>query len=143
MFFNLGLGTGKRQMIRAVVEGLAYNKRLLLDAQGRKVTTSAVLRFAGGGALADETCRILADVTGRVVEAVDDPQNAGAAGAALVAAWGLGLFPDLDTAASTVTVRGRFEPRAEHRAAHERNYRVFRRLYDANRALFQELNTTP
>lgn len=140
MFFNLGLGTGKRQMIRAVVEGLAYNKRLLLEAQGRKVRTSKVLRFAGGGALADETCRILADVTGCAVEAVDDPQNAGAAGAALVAAWGLGLFADLDAAAATVTVRGRFEPRTEHRAVHDRNFEVFRRLYGANRELFQKLN---
>lgn len=140
MFFNLGLGTGKRQLIRAVVEGLAYNKRLLLEAQGRRVTTSSTLRFAGGGALSDETCRILADVTGRAVEAVADPQNAGAAGAALVAAWGLGRFSDLDAASATVAVRARFEPRPEHRAVHERNYAVFRRLYPANRTLFQALN---
>ena len=141
MFFNLGLGTGKRQLIRAVVEGLAYNKRMLLEAQGRKVVTSATLRFAGGGALSDETCRILADVTGRAVEPVSDPQNAGAAGAALVAAVGLGRFPDLDTAVATVTVRARFEPREEHRRVHERNYSVFKELYRANRALFHRINS--
>lgn len=140
IFFNVGLGTGKRHLIRAVVEGLAYNKRLLLEAQERKVATSTALRFAGGGALSDETCRILADVTGRTVEAVADPQNAGAAGAALVAAWGLGRFADLDAAGATVVVRNRFVPRQDHRAVHERNYSVFKDLYRSNKSLFHRLN---
>jgi len=141
MFLNIGLETGKRQMIRAVVEGLAYNKRMLLEAQERKVRTSRALRFAGGGALSDETCRILADVTGRSVEPVLDPQNAGAAGAALVAACGLGRFSDLDSAAATVRVRGRFEPNPASREVHERNYRVFRELYPATKKLFARLNS--
>jgi xylulokinase len=140
MFFNLGLETGKRQMIRAVVEGLAYNKRLLLDAQSRRLGISAVLRFAGGGALSDETCQILADVTGRSVEAVVDPQNVGAAGAALVAALGMGRFADLDSASATVLVRRRFEPNPDPRRVHERNYGVFRDLYKATRLLFKRLN---
>jgi xylulokinase len=140
MFFNLSLETGKRQMIRAVVEGLAYNKRMLLEAQAKKVVPSATIRFVGGGALSDEICRILADVTGRTVEAVEDPQNAGAAGAALVAAWGLGSFPDLDNAASTVLVRARFEPDPAVRAVHEGNYGVFKELYRATASLFRRLN---
>lgn len=140
VFLNVGLETGKRQMIRAVVEGLAYNARLLIEAQERMTEVSPVLRFAGGGALSDETCRILADATGRVVEAVADPQYAGAAGAALVAACALGRFKSLDEAAATVRVRARFEPRAAERAAHERNFRVFRDLYPATRKLFYRLN---
>ena len=140
MFFNLGLETGKRQMIRAVVEGLAYNIRLLLEAQAKKAKPSSTLRFAGGGALSDATCQILADATGHRIEAIADPQNAGAAGAALVAAWGLGRFPDMDCAAGTVAVRASFEPDPTHRAVHERNFGVFRDLYGATRPLFRRLN---
>jgi xylulokinase len=140
MFFNIGLETGKRQMIRAVVEGLAYNARMLLEAQEHRARTSKVIRFAGGGALSDETCRIFADVTDHIVEPVIEPQNAGAAGAALAAAWGMGRFADLDAAASTVPVRDRFEPRAASRSAHDRNYRVFRELYPATKRLFARLN---
>jgi len=140
MFFNLGLETGKRQMIRSVVEGLAYNKRMLLEAQARKAKPSATLRFAGGGALSDEVSQILADVTGRSVEPIEDPQNAGAAGATLVAAWGLGRFADLDAAAATVKVRGRFEPDPATRRAHERNYGAFKALYRATGPLFRRLN---
>lgn len=140
MFFNLSIESGKRQMIRSVVEGLAYNKRMLLEAQERKVKTSSVLRFAGGGALSDEVCRILADVTDRTVEAVEDPQNAGAAGAALVAACGLGRYPNLESAAATVVVRGRFEANPENHAIHEHNYQVFKDLYKTAKPLFKRLN---
>ena len=140
MFLNIGLDTGKRQMIRAVVEGIAYNKRLLLEAQGRKVTPSMELRFAGGGAVSDATSQILADVTGHPVASVADAQNSGAAGAALVAAWGAGWYPTLDAAARTVQVRARFTPDPDVRAVHDRNYEVFADLYPATKQLFARLN---
>jgi xylulokinase len=140
MFLNIGLDTGKRQMIRAVVEGIAYNKRLLLDGQSRRVTPSRELRFAGGGAVSDTTSQILADVTGHPVVCVAEPQHAGAAGAALVAAWGAGWFPTLDAAARTVQVRARFAPDPATRAVHDRNYEVFADLYPATRTLFARLN---
>ncbi len=140
MFLNIGLDTGKRQLIRAVVEGIAHNKRLLLEAQARKVTPSPVLRFAGGGAVSDVTSQVLADVTDHVVEPVVDPQYAGAAGAALVAAWGAGWFPSLAAAAATVTVRRRFTPDLQTRAVHDRMHAVFAELYPATRRLFAELN---
>ncbi|MGB7980617.1 MAG: FGGY-family carbohydrate kinase [Candidatus Nanopelagicales bacterium] len=140
MFLNIGLDTGKRQLIRAVVEGIAYNKRLLLEAQARKVTPSEVLRFAGGGAVCDVTAQILADVTGHPVEAVADATYAGAAGAALVAAWGAGWFASLDEAARSVDVRARFVPDAATHAVHERNFAVFAELYPATKDLFARLN---
>jgi xylulokinase len=141
IFFNLGLDTGKRRMIRAVVEGLALNKRLLLDAQAVKLKPADTLRFVGGGAQSDSLCRILADATGRTVEAVDQPQNAGAVGAALTAAVGLGLLGDLGAAKDLVKVRRRFEPDPAVRSVYDRNYRVFARLYQANRRSFAELNS--
>ena len=140
MFLNLGLDTGKRQMIRAVVEGIGYNTRMLLEAQGRKVAPSRVLRFAGGGAVSDATAQVLADVTGHPVEAVVDPQYAGAAGAALVAGWGSGWFPTLDVAAGAVPVRARFEPDPAVRPVHDRNFSVFADLYPATKDLFRRLN---
>ncbi len=38
-----------------------------------------MLRFAGGSTVSDSARQILADVTGKPVEAVVNPQNAGAA----------------------------------------------------------------
>ncbi len=66
IFFNIGLNTGKRAMIRSVVEGICFHKRWMLEAQETKIRTSEIIRFVGGGALAPHTCQILADVTGRI-----------------------------------------------------------------------------
>lgn len=142
LFLNVGLTTGHGQLVRSVIEGITYNKRLLLEAQSRKVTPSPVIRFAGGGAVSDTTGQILADVLDRPVEAVADPQLVGAAGAALVAAWGLGLVSSLDAAAATVRVRRRFEPDPTTRAVHDANYAVFRDLYPATKGLFARLNAS-
>ncbi len=140
MFFNVGLTTGHGDLVRSVIEGITYNKRLLLEAQARKVVPSAVIRFAGGGAVSDVTGQIMADVLDRPVEAVADPQLVGAAGAALVAAWGLGLVDSLEQAATTVRVRRRFEPDPATRAVHDANFAVFRDLYPATKTLFARLN---
>ncbi len=104
------------------------------------MTPSHVLRFAGGGAVSDTTGQILADVLDHPVEAVADPQLVGAAGAALVAAWGLGLVDSLPAAAGTVRVRRRFEPDPATRDVHDANYAVFRDLYPATKRLFSRLN---
>ena len=94
MFFNIGLDTGKRMLIRAVVEGIIYQKRWYLECMARKCTIREPLRFVGGGAVSSVTAQILADVTGRRVDVVENPQHAGAAGAAACCALALGIHPD-------------------------------------------------
>ena len=78
MFFNIRLETGKRDMIRAALEGICYHLRWMLECEARKVKTSDPIRFVGGGALSPVTCQMLADITGRTVETVRDTQSVGA-----------------------------------------------------------------
>ena len=49
MFFNIGMETGKRQLLRAVLEGVAYNMRWLIEACEQKIPYQQSLRFVGGG----------------------------------------------------------------------------------------------
>ncbi|MBU4131912.1 MAG: FGGY-family carbohydrate kinase, partial [Proteobacteria bacterium] len=48
MFFNIGLHTGKRALIRSVLEGIAFHKRWMLEAIEKKVPRQESLRFVGG-----------------------------------------------------------------------------------------------
>ena len=82
VFFNLSLETGKSDMIRAVIEGVCYHLRGFMEAENKKVQSSEIIRFVGGGALSYATCQILSDVLGKKIETVDKPQNVGAVGAA-------------------------------------------------------------
>ena len=95
MFFNLSLETTEAELIRAVIEGVCYHLRWFIETQEKKVQTSPMLRFAGGGALSPLICQILADCTGRRVETVKSPQNAGSVGAAVLAAVGLGVIGNI------------------------------------------------
>ncbi len=140
MFFNIRLDTGKRQMLRAVLEGVCFHLRWMLECQARKTAVSDPVRFVGGGALSPVTAQILADVIGRRVQTVASPQNAGSVGAAAVMAVGLGAAADLDAAAALVPADRTYAPNPAHRAVYDRNYAVFRRLYAANRAHFRALN---
>ncbi|MBN2077317.1 MAG: FGGY-family carbohydrate kinase [Spirochaetes bacterium] len=140
IFFNLGLGTGKGQMIRAVLEGMAFHKRWMLEAMERKIPRRERLRFVGGGALSDAGCRIMADVTGRVIETVEDSQNVGAVGAALVCAVGLGIIGSFAGAKALIPVRKEYRPNPGNRGLYDRNFQVFTKLYDANKKLFAMLN---
>lgn len=140
MFFNISLETGKTELIRAVLEGVCYHLRWFIETQDKKISTSKVIRFVGGGALSDLTCQILADCTGKTVETTDSPQNAGAVGAALTVAVGIGVLSDLSKAKSMIPASKVFKPNNANKAAYDKNFSVFKQLYNSNKKNFRELN---
>lgn len=142
MFFNIGLDTGKRNLIRAVVEGICFHKRWILESSERQVKASKTIRFVGGGAISPTICQILADVTGRIIETVENPQNVGAVGAAVLVAIGLGEINSYSEAKQFIPVTGTFYPKAEAKAIYDRNFKVFKNLYKSNQKNFWALNKT-
>ncbi len=140
IFFNIGLETGKRELLRALIEGVCYHLRWMLEAQDKKISTSRTIRFVGGGALSAITCQILADVTGRKVETVDSPQNAGAVGAALLAGLGLGAIKSFKAIKDIISVTGTFRPDPRNKAIYDSYFNVFKKLYQSNKKHFQSLN---
>ena len=140
VFFNIKLETGKTELIRAVVEGICYHLRWMLECQDKKVRTSETIRFSGGGALSDVTSQILADITGRTIEVVADPQNAGSVGAAAVTAVGLGLMPSIEETAAFIPAARTFKPDPSTKEAYDKNYGIFKELYKTNKKLFKSLN---
>ena len=140
MFFNIRIGNGKRDMIRAVLEGICYHLRWLLECESKKVKTSDTVRFVGGGSLSPVICQMLADITGRTIETVNNAQEAGAMGAAIVAAAGL-LGEDVKTLSRRlVKVKHTYLPDTGNREIYDRNYGVFRKLYQSNAANFKAMN---
>ena len=140
MFFNLRLDTGKTEMLRAVLEGICYHLRWMLECQDKKVKIASTLRFVGGGALSRVTCQILADVTGRTVETVADTKDVGAVGAAMLVAVGSGQIADLTQAAGLIRPAARYTPDPANQTLYDRNYKVFKNLYAANKKNFAALN---
>lgn len=140
MFFNLSLETGKSDMLRAVVEGVCFHLRWFMEAEDKKVKSSEVVRFVGGGALNSVTCQILADIIGKTVETVDMPQNVGAVGAAVTIAVGSGEIGSFSDAKKLIPVVKSYKPNRANKAVYDKQYAVYKQLYKSNKENFAALN---
>ena len=140
IFFNINLNSGKKDMIRAVVEGMIFHNRWLLEAFEKNVSVGETLRFAGGGAQSDVTCQILSDITGKTIKALENSKNTGAVGAAIICGLGLGLIKNFDEVKNKIGIRKVFQPNIKNKEIYDKNFEVFKRLYQSNKKSFAILN---
>jgi xylulokinase len=139
-FLNLSLGTDRANLVRAVLEGVAFNARWLLDAvEGFVRRPLPAMRILGGGANSDLWCQIHADILGRRIEKVAEPTYGNLRGAALFAAMSLGRI-SLDEVPGLVRVTAYFEPDPVARATYEPMYAEFKRLYGRLHGVYARLN---
>ena len=139
-FLNLSLRTTRGHMVRAVLEGVAYNSRWLLtyveQFVGRKLES---IRMIGGGARSKLWCQIYADVLGRTIQQVESPVMANARGAAFQAAVALGHLT-VEEIPSLVPVARTYEPDPRNRERYDELFREFLSLYKTTKPLFARLN---
>jgi xylulokinase len=121
---------GAPEIARAVLEGVAYSGKLLLESLEQSSDCSPqTLRIAGGGAASDIWCQIRADVLGRRLERLET-LDSGVLGAAMFAGIGQGMFRDVAAAAAAMVRTGaRFEPDPAQAERHAEGYARFRDLY--------------
>jgi xylulokinase len=140
-FINLSKTHERRHMTRAIYEGVAYNLRWMIDslAEYYKLRPDP-LRVIGGGAKGLKWLQIIADISGRRIESVFQPQHAAALGAALTAAVGMGVYPSFEAVKPHVPAERLFEPDFSSRQTYEELYRAYRQIYPCLRTLFHGLN---
>ncbi len=123
MFFNLRLETGKAQMLRAVLEGICFHLRWMLEVQEKKTKTSDPIRLSAAGRSPLSRARCWPTSRGRTIETVENTKDVGAIGAAMLAAVGSGAFASLSDAAKLVAVNGTYRPDPANKAVYDRNFR--------------------
>jgi xylulokinase len=131
-FTGLAIGHDRRQLARAVLEGCAFGLRDVADRLGDLGVGGDTIRVVGGSARNRAGLQIKADVTGRRVEVLAEPE-ATAFGAARVAATGVGWYPDLDAAVEATLQLGgaAIEPTPSNRSVYDEAYRLYRATFDA------------
>lgn len=140
MFFNIGIESNSKDMFHAVIEGVCFHLRWQLEAMEKHTKTSDPIRFVGGGALSPLTCQILSNVLNRKIETVENPQNAGAVGAAAIMAVGLNLVESIGQIQSVIPVSGRYEPDPGSVIVYNELFPVFQQLYKSNKKTFEIMN---
>ena len=139
-FHNVSLTSGRGELARAVMEGVALNVRWLLTG-AEQVTRHRLdpIRVIGGAARSGLWCRIVADVTGRTLERVADPALAGVRGGGLYAGLVLGHVARAQLR-DLVPVDRVFTPDPHHRAVYDRLFAEFPRLHARTKGMFRRLN---
>ena len=136
---HLSLRNDRGDLVRSVLEGVAYNSRWLLDAVERFCGQPFPwLNVIGGGGASAVWAQIHADVLNRPIRRVDHPIRANARGAALLAGLALGRL-DADQLGATVPVIEEHHPNPSTRRRYDEGFDVYRRLYRRNRGLHRRL----
>jgi xylulokinase len=121
-FAGLTSSHGAAEMIQAVMEGVAFNLRECVELFERLGVNISEIRLAEGGSRVARWCQIIADVLGRPVNLIEEPDTS-ALGAAMAAQAGAGHAPLERIAENVVRVGGRFHPTGNAYDLAYRNYR--------------------
>ena len=127
---GLTFDTDRRQLVRALLEGVALETAVMAERLSAAVEPVTALRAAGGGSRSAPWMQIFADVLGVPVESAAS-SYAAAVGAALIAGSAIGAVDG----EATMPMAVRFEPdpgRAEHYRA---KLVLYRRLYETMAAV--------
>ncbi len=138
-FIGLNLGTTIGHMVRAVLEGIAFEHKRTLDIFEQSGKTIGGVFHTGGAAKGALWNQIKADVYQKPVYTLEFDEG-GVLGSALLSGVGAGLFPDPETAAQLVLkVKNEYTPNAANARRYAELYHAFCETHDALQAPFSTL----
>lgn len=127
ILFGLSLGHERKDFYRAVLEGVAFEVRKNIEVFKELGIIPKELMLTGGGSRSDFWNQIYADVLG-ITCARNVIEESTSLGAAILAASGAGLFPDISKAAENLCkVDKKWVPNREN---HETYEKIFKFSYD-------------
>lgn len=139
VFFGLSAMHTKRDLLRAVMEGVTFSQRDSVEIlRGMGVTINEMLACGGGGT-SPLWRQMLADVYNCPVKTVQSSEGP-ALGAAILAGVGAGLYPSVQEACDRLIKKNPAQgPIPENVPKYEKLYQVYTSLYPALRNEFKKL----
>jgi len=129
VLFGLSLGHERKDLYRAVLEGVAYDVRRNIDVFRALGIVPSELRLTGGGSRSNLWNQIYSDVL-NVTCVRNVIEEATSLGAAILAASGAGLFPDIAKAAENLcNIDQKWHADKERHEFYEKIYQFSSELY--------------
>jgi xylulokinase len=138
-FIGLTMLHRRQDMIRAVLEGVTMNLRLILEAFLNQGARIAAMRVIGGGARSRLWNQLLADVYGLPVQRLALLEEATSMGAAVAGGVGVGLYQDFSMIENMNQVVSTCQPDPLAQATYNRLFPVFVAAYRALEPVFDRL----
>jgi D-xylulose kinase len=130
VIFGLALGHQRKDIYRAVLEGVAFEIRKNIEVFKGIGIEPKELKLTGGGSRSDLWNQIYADVLG-ITCVRNVIEEATSLGAAILAAYGAGIFPDIAKAAESLCkVDKKWGPHEDRNKFYEKMYKFSCELYN-------------
>jgi xylulokinase len=131
-FIGLSMLHSKAHMTRSVLEGVAYNMKIIELAFEEQGVKPEKIRMIGGGAKSQFWMRIFADVMEKPFIRLNFIEEATSVGAAIAGGVGAGFFSSINDAGGFVKIEKEVQP-------DRRNFLVYRRYYDIFKKSYEQL----
>ena len=139
---GLTLAHKRADIIRAVLEGITFNIRLMSEAMEKQVGTPFVeLRMIGGGSKSALWRDIEANILNRRILTLSAHQEANSLGASIIAGVALGLYESFaEGVKQYVKQRESVEPKEATAKIYQQKFPLFNNAYSALRSVNDEIN---
>lgn len=139
IFFGLSAMHTKKDMLRAVLEGVSYSLRDCVEVFREMDINVSDMMACGGGGTSPLWRSMLADLYNCPVKTVASKEGP-ALGVALLATVGAGIYSSVPEACKAVIKTDKTqEPVAENVPEYEKYYQLYREIYPALKASFKKL----
>ena len=139
VFLGITLDKKRKHFVRAILEGVAYSLRHVIESFNSLGVETRVIRVGGGGSRSGLWNQIKADVTGNMVQSMGVPEI-GCLGAAILAGIGIGVYSSYREAArSTISIQESFLPNQKNHELYSKLFTVYKETYKHLGSIFTRL----
>jgi xylulokinase len=145
VFAGLSITSSKGDISRAVLEGVGFNLKVILDILESEVPAQAGsggvgdMTLIGGGAKGETWLQILADIWQRPLAAPAYTEDATSLGAAVCGGIGIGAFKDFSVVKNFNPRIKTIEPRRDLAEQYQKLYGIFNQAYEQLTGVFGDL----
>ena len=139
-FVGLNLNTGREELSRAVMEGVAFALNQCIEVCGELGLKTDTMIASGGATKSMPWLHIQADIYNLPLRVADTEEQA-SLGAAIAAGVGAGIYKDVEEGCERVVRYKNFviEPNLENHKIYKEYYGLFKEMYQEGRGVIEKI----
>ncbi len=139
-FIGITIRHRKEHFIRAILEGVAYNMRSIVEIFRELGAKTEIIRIIGGGAKSELWRKILSDVINTKIGRLNLIEEATSFGAAIAGGVGVGIYDSIEEGAKIIKITDIVKPDEESVKRYNLYYEEFLNSYPALKEIFHRLS---
>ena len=138
-FIGLNMNNNRGDMLRAVLEGVTFNLRIILESFTKKVSLDSI-KVIGGGAKGDIWRQIMADIYNKDILRLQLLDEASSLGGAIIGGVGVGIFDDFSIAKELNPVVDEVKPNQNNINIYNDLFPIFKEAYHSLKPVNHKLS---